>query len=317
MLSSIAAAQQRSEKHEEYAAQLWKHIRDSDYTRWQLAPADLKLPCGPPCVCHAKTYLNAQAADSSLPHKALLVTEHYGSEPEQPIAITIRYRARQGFNAPTDDWYWAHYLADGTTVATMADDVSPFAKPGFLTYEDDGRLWIFRFHAVELGDFLLLGELAKHVIRPAAGPASMTVKAPDNETINAYLTAKPGFVTMMDDGRLWIFAAGCEELKAFERDGELAKHVIRPAAGPMGMTIKSPNVETIEAYMAAADGFVTKIEDGRVWVFRAGCPALADFEEHGELAKHVIRPAAGPMGMTVKSPDTETLEAYLRAISMY
>ena len=40
---------------------------------------------------------------------------------------------------------------------------------------------------------------------------------------------------------------------------------------------------------------------------------MADYFKVGEPAKHVIRPGAGPMGMTLKSPDTETLLAYVVA----
>ena len=53
------------------------------------------------------------------------------------------------------------------------------------------------------------------------------------------------------------------------------------------------------------------MEDGRLWVFREGAKELSLFEEAGELAKHVIRPGAGPGGMTIKGPDADTIDAYL------
>ena len=93
---------------------------------------------------------------------------------------------------------------------------------------------------------------------------------------------------------------------------ELAKHVIRPSAGPGGVTLKAPDTETILDYVAAADGFETVVEDGRIWAFRLGTPELDQFRKTGEPAKCVIRPSAGPMGMTVKAPDAETMDAYLR-----
>jgi hypothetical protein len=89
--------------------------------------------------------------------------------------------------------------------------------------------------------------------------------------------------------------------------------VILPAAGPLGLTVKAPDTETVKAYVAAADGFVTFLVDDRIWVFKRGADELADFESNGKLAKHVIRPAAGPLSMTVKAPDAETIDAYLRA----
>lgn len=123
---------------------------------------------------------------------------------------------------------------------------------------------------------------------------------------------KPGFVTEMEDGRLWVFLDGSKELGQFREHGELAKHIIRPGAGPEGMTLKAPDAETADAYLLAKPGFVVMIEDGRLWVFRDGSKELGQFREHGELAKHIIRPGAGPGGMTLKAPDAETADAYLQ-----
>ena len=60
-------------------------------------------------------------------------------------------------------------------------------------------------------------------------------------------------------------------------------------------------------------GFVTEVKDGRLWVFRKGAKELEDFHKHGELVKQVIRPGAGPNGITIKAPDTETINDYLKA----
>ena len=60
-------------------------------------------------------------------------------------------------------------------------------------------------------------------------------------------------------------------------------------------------------------GFVTKMQDGRLWVFKEGAPELKKFEEHGELAVHVVRPAGGPKGLTLKAPDAETADAFMAA----
>lgn len=59
------------------------------------------------------------------------------------------------------------------------------------------------------------------------------------------------------------------------------------------------------------DGFVTKIHDNRLWVFKTGSKELGKFEKDGEIAKHVIIPAGGPFGVTVKAPDKETIEEYM------
>lgn len=62
---------------------------------------------------------------------------------------------------------------------------------------------------------------------------------------------RPGFVTKMEDGRLWVFRAGSKELQEFEAKGEPAKQVVRPGAGPGRITLKGPDAETIDAYLAA------------------------------------------------------------------
>jgi hypothetical protein len=126
---------------------------------------------------------------------------------------------------------------------------------------------------------------------------------------------RPGFVTFLEDGRLWVFRAGSKDLAAFEKDGELEKHVTRIHAGPRGMTIKGPDNETVVDFMTKRDGFETIVEDGRLWVFRAGSKDLAAFKKDSELAKHVTRIHAGPLGMTLKAPDAETLDAYLKAVA--
>lgn len=62
--------------------------------------------------------------------------------------------------------------------------------------------------------------------------------------------AKAGFVTYLEDGRLWILKEGSKELESFKKSGELAKFVVIPGGGPKGMTVKSPDKEVIEEYMA-------------------------------------------------------------------
>jgi hypothetical protein len=70
---------------------------------------------------------------------------------------------------------------------------------------------------------------------------------------------------------------------------------------------------------AAADtvhdktGYVTIEKDGRLWVFRDGSLPLAEYRKLGEVEKHVTRVGAGPEGMTVKAPDSETILSYLLA----
>ncbi len=60
-------------------------------------------------------------------------------------------------------------------------------------------------------------------------------------------------------------------------------------------------------------GFVTQVQDGRLWVFREGAKELEEFRKHGELVQQVVRPGAGPNGMTIKAPDSATINDYLKA----
>lgn len=62
---------------------------------------------------------------------------------------------------------------------------------------------------------------------------------------------KPGFVTDVKDGRLWVFRAGSKELEAYKKVGEPALVVSRIAAGPNGMTIRATDAKTIDDYLAA------------------------------------------------------------------
>lgn len=145
-----------------------------------------------------------------------------------------------------------------------------------------------------------------------------------------YDFGRPGFVTKVVDNRLWVFKEGDKEYDKFMKDGELAKHVTLPAAGPLKVTLKAPDRETIDEYLKAygdleeakldfskikidKPGFVTRVVDGRVWVFKVGDKHLEQFEKDSELAKHVTLPGAGPEGVTLKAPDKATIDEYLAA----
>ncbi|MGQ0615352.1 MAG: hypothetical protein ACT4PV_16595 [Planctomycetaceae bacterium] len=127
----------------------------------------------------------------------------------------------------------------------------PHPKHGFVTMEREGRLWVFRWGSKELKEFRDRGELAKHVTRIGAGPGGATIKAPDVDTVDAYLFGKPGFVAFNDgSGRLWVFRLYSKELQDYYVKKELAKHVTRIGAGPGGTTIKAPDGETIDEYLS-------------------------------------------------------------------
>jgi hypothetical protein len=62
---------------------------------------------------------------------------------------------------------------------------------------------------------------------------------------------KPGFVTAVKDGRLWVFRAGSNDLEEFQKYGELTKSVTRIGAGPNRMTIRAADAKDIDDYLAA------------------------------------------------------------------
>lgn len=189
-----------------------------------------------------------------------------------------------------------------------------YGRPGYAAYLQDGRLWIFATGSQEQAEFEVGKEPAKHITRIGAGPAGLTIKAVDGETLSGYFAARKGFVTELVDERIWAFREDAPELETFKRGGELAKHVTRIGVGPGNTTVKAPDSETILAYVAAREGFQCFVDDGRLWVFADGSPDLTAFVQGGEPAKHVTRIGAGPMGCTIKAPDAATLQAYGAAV---
>jgi hypothetical protein len=63
--------------------------------------------------------------------------------------------------------------------------------------------------------------------------------------------SKPGFVTEVKDGRLWVFREGSKDLEEYRKHGELTKMVTRIGAGPNGMTIRAGDAKDIDDYLAA------------------------------------------------------------------
>lgn len=241
-----------TEANAKYAKDLWAYVtrESSPYTKWAVTKTHVDI--GPAAASGDKSFGNktALADEKVLAPGSMIVTEHYAGEKGKVklSGVTVKYRPAKGYDATNNDWYWAYFLPGGQYVDSSLER-NPLAKNGFVTRVEDGRLWVFRIGSAELGDYLKHRELAKHVVQPGAGPMGMTIKAPDAETILDYMVCRPGFVTKIEDGRLWVFRTGAKELAEFEKAGELVKQVARLGAGPMGMTIKAPDAETIDAYL--------------------------------------------------------------------
>ena len=135
--------------------------------------------------------------------------------------------------------------------AVSAETSSKYDKSGFVTAVVKGRLWVFAEGSETLAAYKASGKTpAVHTTRVKAGPEGMTIIAPESETIVNYMVAKPGFHTMIKDGRLWVFAEGSEALAAYKASGKTpAVHATRIKAGPLGMTIIAPDLAVLDAYM--------------------------------------------------------------------
>ena len=62
---------------------------------------------------------------------------------------------------------------------------------------------------------------------------------------------KPGFKTEVKNGILWVFREGSDDLAEFEKSGEPAKNATSIGTGPNGLSIRSGDMDTIKAYLAA------------------------------------------------------------------
>lgn len=190
-------------------------------------------------------------------------------------------------------------------------------KPGFVTIGVEGRLWVFESGSDALAEFRRSGEPAKLATVLGVGPRSTTVRSDSTDTINAWLAARPGFVTVGDEDRIWIFEAGSAGLAEFRRVGEPAKSVTMLGAGPGRRTLRSDDKAVLMRYLGALPGYEVHAdtEGDRLYVFASGSDGARDYLRHGEPAKSVTRIAAGPRGMTVISDDPAVLDRYLRAVA--
>ncbi len=137
--------------------------------------------------------------------------------------------------------------------------------------------------------------------------------APTRSSVPAKNAA--GYVTEARDGRLWVFLAESKEYTDFKAKGEPAQVVTRIGEGPGGMSLRSVNGAVIDGYLLSKEGFATEVRDGRLWVFKVGSKEYLDFKAKGEPAQIITRIGEGPNGMSLRSVDMATIDAYLQAKS--
>ena len=78
----------------------------------------------------------------------------------------------------------------GVSGTGHADSQSNYDRPGFVTIQKDGRLWVFKTGSKEYQEFQKRGEPSQQVTRVGVGPKGMTLKAPDGQTLDEYSAAK-------------------------------------------------------------------------------------------------------------------------------
>lgn len=122
---------------------------------------------------------------------------------------------------------------------------------------------------------------------------------------------RPGFVTKVIDGRLWILPLDSPSVPDLVAGEGPEKHVTLPGAGPDRKTLKTDSRETAILYLFSKPGFVTHFEEGRAWIFAKSTDAAAHFAKDGLPEKHVTRIGAGPMRTTIKAPDADTIDKFL------
>jgi hypothetical protein len=193
-----------------------------------------------------------------------------------------------------------------------------YALPGFTVFGSEGRLWVFRDGSKGLDEYVATGEPAKSVTLIAAGPNGMSLRGEDKDALNDYAAsfrwAMPGYAVYGAEGRLWVFRSGSKAHDEFLTSGEPAKSVTLIGAGPEGMTLRGAEREVLEAYAApfryGLPGYAVYASEGRLWVFREGSKAQAEFLASGEPAKSVTLIAAGPDGKTLRGDDKQVLEDF-------
>ena len=180
---------------------------------------------------------------------------------------------------------------------------SPALRAGKTYYYELKATWMG--HSVVREVVVRPGETSTVVLGPndfrPAKPLPQAVSPP----------AREGFVVEQKDGKWWVFHDGSKELAAFRKDGPPAKHVTREVPA-LKVTLNAPDAVTLDEYLVTRPGFVSLFEDGRLWVFKTGSKELAEYKKSKELAKHVTRIHAGPGKVTIKAPDLETLDAYMK-----
>lgn len=107
------------------AAAVWQHLEKVDYrANWRVWPGTSALQQGrAPHGALLTTYVNAVGHDAvtnrsaTMPRGAIIVKENFTPD-KQLAAVTVMYKAPEGYNPEHNDWFWLKRLADGTVEAS-------------------------------------------------------------------------------------------------------------------------------------------------------------------------------------------------------
>ena len=77
------------------------------------------IPCMAPLAQRISTMLRTKI-ECNPGMEQSLVREEYAEDTENPVAISVMYRAK-GADAKNSDWYWLSFLPDGSVAKSPAD----------------------------------------------------------------------------------------------------------------------------------------------------------------------------------------------------
>jgi hypothetical protein len=92
---------------------------------------------------------------------------------------------------------------------------------------------------------------SKLAIAVLLGAALSACASTATETSMASKYDIEGFKTEIEDGRLWVFEEGSEDLAFFKQHGEPAKQFTSIGTGPNGMTVKAASQEALDKYLSS------------------------------------------------------------------
>ena len=103
------------------AQAVWSYIQQQEYEEnWALWPGTSKLYEGTePHGMLLTTYVNSTAENAlagladQMPRGSIIVKENY-MPTEELAAVTVMYKASDGYNPEHNNWFWLKRLADGT-----------------------------------------------------------------------------------------------------------------------------------------------------------------------------------------------------------